>query len=72
MFDPRERFQRFQQFFQESWGEVKKVSWPSRKDAIASTVAVIVSVLLIATFLGLVDLVLSKVVRGVLKYGNLR
>ncbi|MBI1987483.1 MAG: preprotein translocase subunit SecE [Nitrospinae bacterium] len=72
MFDPIEQFKKFQQFSKESWGEIKKVSWPARKETIASTVAVIVSVLLIATFLGLVDLLLSKVVGGVIKYGNLR
>jgi len=49
-------------FFQESFGELKKVTWPSREDVFASTKVVLVSTLLIAAVLGLVDYVLFKIV----------
>ena len=49
-------------FFQESFAELKKVAWPSRDDAIASTKVVLVSTLIIAAFLGLVDFLLFKLV----------
>jgi preprotein translocase subunit SecE len=49
-------------FFQESFAELKKVTWPSREDALASTKVVLVSTLIIALLLGLVDLVLVKLV----------
>jgi len=49
-------------FFQESYAELKKVTWPSREDALASTKVVLVSTLIIAGFLGLFDFVLFKLV----------
>jgi preprotein translocase subunit SecE len=49
-------------FFQESFAELKKVTWPSREDALASTKVVLVSTLIIAFFLGLVDLLLVRFV----------
>ncbi len=49
-------------FFQESFAELKKVTWPSRDEATASTRVVLVSVIIIAAVLGLVDFILFKVV----------
>ena len=49
-------------FFQESFAELKKVTWPSREEAISSTKVVLVSTLLIAAMLGFVDFVLFKLV----------
>lgn len=43
------------QFFKESVAELKKVVWPSRDEVIASTKVVIVSVLVIALALWVVD-----------------
>ena len=48
-------------FFQESFAELKKVTWPSREETVASTKVVIVSTLIIAVMLGLVDLVLFQI-----------
>ncbi|MBA7477237.1 Protein translocase subunit SecE [subsurface metagenome] len=42
-------------FFKESFAELKKVTWPSREEVASSTKVVLVSVLLIALVLGLVD-----------------
>jgi preprotein translocase subunit SecE len=50
------------QFFKDSYGELKKVVWPSRENVIASTKVVVVSTLMVAVFLGLVDFLL---VRGI-------
>ena len=49
-------------FFQESFAELKKVTWPNREEAISSTKVVLVSTLIIAAMLGLVDFVLFKLV----------
>jgi len=49
-------------FFQESFAELKKVTWPSRDETVASTKVVLVSTLIIAAALGLVDFVLFKLV----------
>jgi len=47
--------------------EMKKVSWPTKKETVATTSAVIISVFLIAFFLGLVDLGLSKAIENLIK-----
>ncbi|GMO22746.1 MAG: preprotein translocase subunit SecE [Spirochaetaceae bacterium] len=47
------------QFIKESHGELKKVIWPSREDALSSVKVVIISTIIIACVLGLVDFILS-------------
>jgi len=46
--------------------ELKKVTWPTKKETYASTMIVIVLVLLSAVFLGGVDMILSRLIRLVL------
>jgi preprotein translocase subunit SecE len=46
------------QFFKDSYAELRKVVWPSREDVISSTKVVIVSTILIALVLGLIDVLL--------------
>ncbi|MCP4682378.1 MAG: preprotein translocase subunit SecE [Desulfobacterales bacterium] len=55
------------QFLREVKIELKKVTWPSRTQTIGSTVVVIVLVIIVSLFLGLVDSVLSFLVRLVLQ-----
>ncbi|MDR0409264.1 MAG: preprotein translocase subunit SecE [Spirochaetaceae bacterium] len=45
-------------FIKESYAELKKVIWPSREDVISSVKVVIVSTVIIAAVLGLVDVLL--------------
>ena len=52
--------QKTKQFFREVRVELKKVTWPSRKETMASTSVVIVLVVLVAVYLGLVDVILSR------------
>jgi preprotein translocase subunit SecE len=56
-------FDKIGQFLREVRIELSKVTWPTRKDTIASTSVVLVIVILIAAFLGIVDLGLSKLMR---------
>ncbi|MBI4823971.1 MAG: preprotein translocase subunit SecE [Nitrospirae bacterium] len=60
-------FKRIKEFFKEVKIEVKKVVYPSKDELIGSTWVVIVTVLIMAVFLGLVDIGLSKLVRMVLR-----
>lgn len=46
-------------YFRESYEELKKVSWPSRKDTVRDTLIVIAVSLGVAAFLGAVDLGLT-------------
>lgn len=53
------------QFLRESRMELKKVKWPTRKELLASTAAVIVLVLVISLYLGLIDFGLIKVIKSI-------
>jgi len=53
-------------FFEEAQGELKKVTWPTRKETITTCAAVMILVTVMSLFLGIVDLGLSKVVEAVL------
>jgi preprotein translocase subunit SecE len=50
------------QFLREVRVETKKVTWPTRKETIASTAVVLVTTFIISFFLGGVDLLLSELV----------
>jgi len=47
--------------------EVKKVTWPSKKEAIGGTMVVLVLVFIMAIYLGLVDTILSKIVESLIR-----
>ncbi len=55
------------QFLREVKVELKKVTWPSRKQTMGSTVVVLVIVTIISLFLGVVDAGLSGLIRAVLQ-----
>ena len=57
---------RSREFLEECWAELKKVHWPSRKETQAATLVVIVGVIVVALYLGLVDFVLSWLIRRAL------
>jgi len=55
------------QFLSNVKGELEKVTWPTRKDTYASTMVVIVLVLVVAVFLWVVDSALSTLIRMLLR-----
>ena len=55
------------QFLREVRVELKKVTWPSRKQTLGATAVVIILVIIISLFLGLVDLGLSNLIRVILQ-----
>jgi preprotein translocase subunit SecE len=63
---PRDWSNRLRQYLREVAHELRRVSWPSRKETIGSTAVVLVLVLLASLFLGAVDLALSKLLRLVI------
>ncbi len=56
-------------YFKEVKQEAQKVTWPSRKETIASTIAVFIMVLLASVFLYLSDQVLAWAVSKILSIG---
>ena len=47
--------------------EMKKVSWSTKKELISSTWVVIVSVFLLALYIGIVDFIISRAVKLVIR-----
>ncbi len=58
-------FAKVVQFLKEALAELKKVTWLSRKEVIASTIVVIILVMIIALYVGVIDFVLARIL-GVL------
>ena len=49
----------FREFYKDVRLESAKVSWPTREELRDSTVVVLVTVVLVAAFIGIVDLILT-------------
>ena len=49
-------------FFKESRAELKKVNWPSREEVLTSTRVVIISILVIAAVIALMDYIIRSIV----------
>lgn len=57
------------EFFKQVRSEAKKITWPSRQETTASTIAVFVMVIIAAIFLYLSDQVIAWVVNLILSIG---
>lgn len=55
------------QFFRESKAELKKVVWPTKDDVISSIKVVIVSTIVMAVVLGLLDISFTVLFRMLMK-----
>ena len=53
---------KFGKFIGQVSAEMKKVAWPSKPELIGSTVVVLVSTLLLALYIGVADMFLSRFV----------
>ena len=54
-------------FFRDVRVEMSKVTWPTRKDLIQSTIVVVVAVIIASVYTGALDFVFSRIVDAVLK-----
>jgi len=60
-----DRLKRLRQFLAEVWSELKKTTWPNRQEVYGTTVVVIVTVLICAAYLWVVDIVLNRAMKVV-------
>jgi preprotein translocase subunit SecE len=58
---------RLTNYLKASFSELKKVSWPTKKETVNHTILVIVVSLAVAAFLGIVDYFLSEILEGLIK-----
>ena len=64
--DFKSLLEKTKQFYTEVRVELKKISWPPRKETMASTSVVLIIVIIVSCFLGIVDLGLSKIINSIL------
>ena len=62
-----DRFRRMKQFLVEVVSELKKTTWPGRREVYGTTVVVIVAVVICAVYLWVVDMVLNRAMGYVFK-----
>jgi len=58
--------QQMRDFLEQARVELKKVTWPSRKETLTTGAAVAVLVVVVSVFLGLADFTLAKIIELVL------
>jgi preprotein translocase subunit SecE len=58
------------EFLRQARQEIGKVTWPTRKETIISTIMVLIMVVIMAVFFFLIDQVLSIGVRAILGIGG--
>ena len=59
----------FGQYFEDAKTELGKVSWPTKQEIKATSIAVLILVTVMSVLLGIVDLVLTKIVEAILSIG---
>jgi preprotein translocase subunit SecE len=59
--------EKLKEYFREVFLEAKKVTWPSKKDTVKGTYIVLITVIIAAIFLGIVDVGLAKIIQTLLR-----
>jgi preprotein translocase subunit SecE len=59
-------FEKIRKFFSEIVSELKKVTWPTREELKESTKLVIIATFVVTLFVGLVDQLLTLIIRRLL------
>lgn len=60
-------FGRIANYFKEVKAEMKKVVWPTRDDVVSSVKVVIISTIIVAVVLGLLDFAFTEAFRFIMK-----
>jgi len=63
----KESTEKVKDYFREVYMEGKRVTWPSRKDALKGTYVVLITTVVAAVFLGIVDVGLAKMIQALLR-----
>jgi preprotein translocase subunit SecE len=58
----RKRQNAIQRYFRETVGELRKVNWPTRKEATNLTIVVLIVTFTMSFFLGILDFIFGRVI----------
>ena len=59
-------FEKIVRFLKETRAEMRKVTWPTRDELIGSTKIVIIATIVVTIFIGIVDQILTLIIRRLL------
>jgi len=62
----REGIGGFRRFFVESWGELRKVEWPSQSHVMQGTVVVLIACAIVGTYIWVADIAFKHLVQDLL------
>ncbi len=65
--DVKDKIESVKAYFRDVYLEGKRITWPSRKDALKGTYVVLITVVISAIFLGIVDVGLAKIIQALLR-----
>jgi preprotein translocase subunit SecE len=65
--DIKEKVARFKDYIKEVYQEAKRITWPPRKDTVKGTYIVLITVIITAIFLGIIDVGLAKIIQALLR-----
>jgi preprotein translocase subunit SecE len=65
--DVKEKVEIVKAYFRDVYLEGKRITWPSRKDALKGTYVVLITVFVAALFLGVVDIGLARLIQAILR-----
>jgi preprotein translocase subunit SecE len=58
------------EFLKESYGELRKVNWPSREDVVSQTIIVVVSLIIVSIALGVIDALSYNLIEKIITIGK--
>ncbi len=59
-------FEQITAFFKESYAELQKVTWISRKEVMGSTIVIIILIGILSLFVALIDMFFVKLIKWVI------
>jgi preprotein translocase subunit SecE len=65
--DVKENVEKIKTYFKEVYLETKRVTFPSRKETMKGTYVVLITVIVAAVFLGVVDMGLAKIIQALFR-----
>ncbi len=65
--DVKETVEKVKEYFKEVYVETKRVTFPSRKETMKGTYVVLITVIIAAVFLGVVDLGLARIITALFR-----
>ena len=63
----RKTIEKVKDYFKEVYLETKRVTFPSRKDTLKGTYVILITVVIAALFLGIVDIGLAKIIQALFR-----